>query len=266
MATTTLAHTSISRWRKWRWFLLLPMAMVIALAGIAGWFYILAHSSLPQVAGTLRVSGVSRPVTVSHDKYGVPHINAENVPDMLFAQGYVTAQDRFWQMDMTRRFAAGELSEILGAAYVKTDREQRILSLRQVAERSVARLAANERGHLEAYTRGVNAYLDDNRHRLPIEFRLLRYSPRPWSAVDSYLVGASMAQMLSHDLFASELTREKIVQRIGPELAAGIYPNTSWRDRPPGSSGPHAARGVDFLYPERFRASGSDEGPLPPKA
>src|SRR5262245_9930868 len=127
MATTTLAHTSISRWKKWRWFLLLPMAFVIAVAGIASWFYFLARSSLPQVDGTLRVSGISRPVTVIRDGYGVPHINAENLRDLLFAQGYVTAQDRFWQMDMTRRFAAGELSEILGKDYIKTDREQRIL-------------------------------------------------------------------------------------------------------------------------------------------
>src|SRR5262249_12749263 len=229
----------------------------------------LARLSLPQLDGTLRVNGLARPVTVIRDAYGVPHIRGENLKDVLFAQGYVTGQDRFWQMDMTRRFAAGELAEILGSDLTKTDRAPRILSLGQVAEGRGARLTAEERGDLDAYVRGVNAWLQDNRHRLPIEFRVLRYSPRPWSAVDSYLVGASMAQMLSHDLFASELTREKIVQRIGPELAAGIYPNTSWRDRPPGGPGPHAAttsRGVDFLYPERFRASGSDEGPLPPKA
>ncbi|MCI0349368.1 MAG: penicillin acylase family protein, partial [Acidobacteriales bacterium] len=264
MATTTLARTSISRWRKWRW-LLLPVAALVAVAAIAGGLYFLARASLPQLDGAVNLAGLARPVTVSRDGYGVPHIRAENLKDLLFAQGYVTAQDRFWQMDMTRRFAAGELSEVLGRAYIKTDRAQRILSLRQVAERSAARLSATERVYLEAYVRGVNAYLNDYRDRLPLEFRVLRYSPRPWTVEDSFLVGASMAQTLSHDQFESELVREKIVRRIGPELAADIYPNTSWRDRPPGISARKALtlRGVDFLYPERFRVSESDEGSLP---
>lgn len=266
MATTTLAPSRVSRWKRWRWFLLLPIALVLAIGAIAVGVYFLARASLPQVDGVAKVAGLTRPGTVTRDTYGVPHIQAENLSDLLFAQGYITAQDRFWQMDMTRRFAGGELAEVLGQDYVKTDREQRILSLRQVAERSVAHLSPAERTHLEAYVRGVNAYLQDYRHRLPIEFRVLRYSPRPWTMADSFLVGSSMAQTLSHDLFESELSREKIVRRIGPELAADIYPNTSWRDRPPGTSGARKAltlKGVDFLYPERFRVSESDEGSLP---
>src|SRR5919204_2308380 len=151
MATSTLAHTKVSRWKKWRWFLLVPSALVLAIAAIAGWFYFLARASLPQVDGAVKVAGLARPVTVTRDSYGVPHIQAESLTDLLFAQGYVTAQDRFWQMDMTRRFAAGELAEVLGKEFVRTDREQRILSLRQVAEHSVARLSANERLNLEAY-------------------------------------------------------------------------------------------------------------------
>ena len=275
MATTTLAPTKISHWKRWRWVLLLPIALVIAMAVLAAWFYFLARASLPQVDGVAKVAGLAQQVTVIRDGYGVPHIQAENLPDLLFAQGYVTAQDRFWQMDMTRRFAAGELAEALGKDFVKTDREQRILSLRQVAERSVASLSPTDRAQLEAYVRGVNAYLADYRNRLPMEFRILRYSPRPWAMVDSFLVGASMAQNLSHDLFESELSREKIVRRIRPELAADIYPNTSWRDRPPGSpssfgsSGKltsRAQRGIRSLYPEPFRGSGSGEGSLPSAA
>src|SRR5262249_17945087 len=126
MATTTLAPTRVSRWKKWRWFLLLPSAMLVAVAALAIWFYALARLSLPQLDGTLRVNGLARPVTVIRDAYGVPHIRGENLKDVLFAQGYVTGQDRFWQMDMTRRFAAGELAEILGSDLTKTDREQRI--------------------------------------------------------------------------------------------------------------------------------------------
>ena len=250
MATTTLAPTRVSRWKRWRWVLLLPISLVTAIVALAAWFYFLARAFLPQVDGVAKVAGLARPVNVMRDGYGVPHIQAENLTDLLFAQGYVTAQDRFWQMDMTRRFAAGELAEALGKDYVKTDREQRILSLSQVAERSVAHLSPTERAHLEAYVHGVNAYLEDYRYRLPIEFRVLRYSPRPWTMVDSFLVGASMAQTLSHDLFESELSREKIVRRIGPELAADIYPNSSWRARPPGEtakrSGSEKQAGASF--------------------
>jgi penicillin amidase len=236
MATATLARTAISSWKKWRWLLLFPAAALLVFVVISAWFYWLTRASLPQLEGAIKIAGLHAPVTVTRDAYGVPHIKAETVEDLLFAQGYITAQDRLWQMDMSRRFAAGELAEVLGGNFVRTDREQRILSLRQIAERSAARLNSEEHHQLDAYVRGVNAYIENQQGKLPIEFRVLRYSPRPWTTVDTFLVGASMAQMLNHDLFETELTRERIVARIGPEMAAAIYPNRSWRDRLPGNS------------------------------
>src|SRR6184192_2037261 len=113
--------------------LLVVTATVVAAAGF-GWIYLSARAVLPQLDGSTRLSGLSAPVSVLRDAQGVPHIRAQNMSDLLFAQGYVTAQDRLWQLDITRRFAAGELSEILGPDLIRHDREQRILMLPAVAE------------------------------------------------------------------------------------------------------------------------------------
>src|SRR5579863_8154778 len=106
------------------------------------WFYRAVRASLPQRDGTVRLTGLTAPVIVSYDNLGVPNISAANLTDLFFAQGYVTAQDRLWQMDMMRRFASGDLAVILGPEYVKYDREQRILGLRQVAQGSAAAMDA----------------------------------------------------------------------------------------------------------------------------
>ena len=112
------------------------------------------------------------------------------------AQGYVTAQDRLWQMDMARRSASGELSELLGSRTVDHDRVQRVLQMRQTAERMAASLPERERIYFDAYARGVNAYIERHREHLPAEFRLLAYSPRPWRVADSVVIGLSMVQTL----------------------------------------------------------------------
>lgn len=235
MATASRTPSRVRRRSTWRWLRFFFVTTLLAVIALLGWAYFVARASLPQLDGSIAVAGLKQPVTVTRDHYGVPHITAENIEDLLFAQAYVTAQDRLWQMDMARRFAAGELSEVLGSGFIKTDRKQRILSLRQVAERSAAHLSEKHRPQLEAYVRGVNAYIEAHRNNLPIEFRVLRYSPRPWTVTDTFLVGASMAQILNHDILESELVREKIVARIGPQLAADIYPNRSSRDRVPGA-------------------------------
>ena len=101
--------------------------LLLAFLGFDYWFYRAVKASLPQRDGTMRLAGLTAPVIVTYDSLGVPNIAASNLPDLLFAQGYITAQDRLWQMDMTRRFASGDLAVMLGPKYVKYDREQRIL-------------------------------------------------------------------------------------------------------------------------------------------
>ena len=199
------------------------------------WFYRAVQAALPQVDGTIRLSGLASAVTVTYDALGVPNIAAANLPDLFFAQGYVTAQDRLWQMDMTRRYASGDLAAVLGPEYVKLDREHRILGLRQVAERNAANMDMAQRAHFEAYAAGVNAYIAQHQKTLPLEFRFLTYFPHVWTVEDSVLVGLSMTEFLNHGLYKDELEKEKVLAKLGPELTADLFVNSSWRDRPPGT-------------------------------
>jgi penicillin amidase len=210
---------------------LLLTALIVAI----WWLYSIAHSALPQLDGSVSVPGISSKVRVVRDAQGVPTIEAATLEDLFFAQGYVTAQDRLWQMDILRRAAAGELSEVIGEATVKMDREQRILGLRVAAEAAEKNISARDRAYFDAYARGVNAFLDSHRDRRSLEFRLLKYTPRPWTVTDSLLVGAHMVQYLNHYSYARALERERILAKLGPELTADLYVNSSWRDRPPGN-------------------------------
>src|SRR6202140_1529201 len=212
---------------------LILLVLLVAIVGAAAWAYWIARSALPQLDGSVAVPGISSKVRVVRDERGVPTIEAATLEDLFFAQGYVTAQDRLWQMDMMRRAAAGELSEIIGEATVKMDREQRILGLRLAAEAAEKNISARDRAYFEAYARGVNAFLESHRDRLSLEFRLLKYTPRPWTVTDSLLVGARMVQDLNHYSYERALTREKVLAKLGPELTADLYVNSSWRDRPP---------------------------------
>src|ERR1022692_1268844 len=141
-------------------------AILLAVLGIGAWFYSMARSALPQLDGGLRVAGLSARVTVVRDAHGAPTIDAANFDDLFFAQGYVTAQDRLFQMDGMRRFAAGELAEVFGSDYLEHDRQQRILGMRVVARKTVETATAEDRSHFEAYAQGVNAYMEAHGNRL----------------------------------------------------------------------------------------------------
>jgi penicillin amidase len=181
----------------------------------------------------LQISGLSAPVTVTRDGHGVPTIEAATLEDLFFAQGYVTAQDRLWQMDVMRRFGGGELSEILGEDLLKLDREQRILGLRAAAKKSLEISSPRDRGFYEAYARGVNAFIGAHGSKLPIEFRILGYEPKPWLPEDSVVVANSMVKDLNYHYFYDALAHEKILAKLGPELTADLFVNRSWHDRPP---------------------------------
>ena len=234
MTTPTLSPPA-SRARSRLGSLLKTLLILFALSGIAlcGYFYYAALLALPRLDGPVRVPGLSASVKVTRDEHGVPTIDAANLEDLFFAQGYVTAQDRLWQMDAMRRFAAGELAEVLGPSQLQHDREQRILGLRDVARRSLQQYSARDRSYVDAYTRGVNAYIQERGDSLPLEFRILRYKPAPWTAEDAVLMGASMVQNLNHGAYLSALEKEKFLARLGPELTGDLFINSSWHDRPP---------------------------------
>ena len=216
-----------------RFVLWLLAGLLLFVAGLAAYAFYVAHAALPRLDGALPVSGLTAPVTVTRDTHGVPTIDASSLADLFFAQGYVTAQDRMWQMDIMRRFGGGELSEILGPETLKVDREQRILGLRAAAKKSIGMATPRDRGFFEAYARGVNAYIQEHRQHLPIEFRILGYEPSPWTPDDSVVIANVMVKDLNYHYFFDALAREKILAKLGPELAGDLYVNRSWHDRPP---------------------------------
>lgn len=234
---TTVATSSARRTLSplIRLVLIVIAVVLLATLGVGMWFYGAARAALPQLDGSVSVPGLSTPVQVVRDQQGVPHIRAHSLDDLFFAQGYVTAQDRLWQMDLSRRYAAGELSEVFGSVALAHDRQQRILGFRHLAENSVQYLTETDKHYLEDYARGVNAYIAQQQQSktLPLEFRILRYRPRPWTVTDSLLVGVNMAQMLNYYWVSETLAREKVANKVGPELAAELFPNLTWRDHPP---------------------------------
>jgi penicillin amidase len=140
-------------------------------------------------------------------------------------------------MDMTRRYASGDLAVVLGPDFVAVDREQRILGLRQVAEKAAATMDPVQRAQFQAYANGVNAYIAEHSKTLPMEFRFLIYSPHVWTVEDSMLVGLSLVEFLNHGYYREILVKEKALQKLGPELTAELFVNSSWRDHPPGAEG-----------------------------
>jgi penicillin amidase len=220
--------------------IVLLVLLVLAVAGFfVGRYQIRKgmRANLPQVDGSISVLGLSAPVTIKRDAQGVPHIHAHSMDDLLFAQGYVTAQDRLWQMDMLRRHAAGRLAEILGRQMLEQDRLERTLQLRAAADRAFAALPADQKHWLEVYARGVNTSIADQHDHLPIEFRLLGYTPGAWSPRDSLLVELAMFQDLTNG-FPEKLQHEALASKLPPELIADLYPTGSWRDHEPGQPVP----------------------------
>lgn len=211
--------------RVTRWIGYTALVLVALLLLAAGGGYAFARRSLPQVSGELVLPGLRAPVTVYRDKWGVPHIEAQNEHDLYMAQGYVVAQDRLFQMDLTRRAAAGRLSEVIGPSQLETDKFFRALNLRRAAEASVAAYQPWARELLEAYAAGVNAFIAEAtaQKRLPIEFTLLGYVPEPWSPVDSALIGKIMAYDLGGN-FEAEVYRLQLRNQVGPELADQLMP------------------------------------------
>jgi penicillin G amidase len=234
MGTVAQASTPAARRSSFGSILLWLLFVVLAIVtGVLAYTDYVARTALPQLNGRLQLSGVAAPVTVIRDVHGVPTIEAVTLEDLFFAQGFVTAQDRLWQMDVMRRFASGELSEVLGEDTLKIDREQRILGLRAAAKKSLEMASPRDRTFFDAYARGVNAYIASYANHLPIEFRILRYAPKPWQAEDSIVIANQMVKDLNYQYFLDALAREKILTKLGPELTADLYVNRSWHDRPP---------------------------------
>jgi penicillin amidase len=209
----------------------LLILLLLIIVGGGGWLYWRVRASLPQLEGAIQVAGLSAPVEVLRDAHGVPHLRASSLQDLFFAQGYVTAQDRLWQMDLSRRLAEGELSEVFGERTLRLDLENRTLGFRQVSQRALAELSPEARAPLTAYANGVNAFIASHRDRLPLEFRLLNYQPRPWGESDSLGVALNLVKTLN-TTWRTDLMRERIGAKLGPDLSADLFPDRSPLDEP----------------------------------
>ena len=162
------------------------LILIVILAGVGMWF---VRRPWPQVSGTVVVSELIAPVEIIRDEWGVPNIYAQNEHDLFFAQGYVHAQDRLWQMEFNRRIGNGTLSAAAGEATLDTDRFLRTIGLRRAAERDWSLMDDDTRTILEDYAAGVNAYIATHRDRLPLEFTILGLDPVPWTPIDTLAWG-----------------------------------------------------------------------------
>lgn len=204
---------------------------ILALAGATYWY---AWRPVPRDSGAL-AAPVGKAARVERDTLGVPHIVAETLEDLFFAQGFAAAQDRFWQMESMRRLAAGELAEIAGPAALESDREFRRLRLSRLAEAKARGIAGEDRAVLAAYARGVNFYLETYAGRLPLEITLLGYTPRPWRIEDTMLIGLTMQQQLS-STYKHDLAREAMYVKGDPAKIAQLFPARTGSEHQPGSN------------------------------
>jgi penicillin amidase len=205
---------------------------LLALVAVA--IYWFAWRPLPQTSGEI-AAPISAKAGIVRDALGVPHIQAASWKDAIFLQGYATAQDRLWQMDALRRLAAGELSEVVGPRALDADRDARRLRMRRMAEEHARTLPDADRAVLAAYARGVNYFIVTHLTRLPLEFTLLRYDPRPWSIVDSILAGLQMHRNLT-TTWRDEVEKQSMLAGGDPAKVNFLFPSRSGREIQPGSN------------------------------
>jgi penicillin G amidase len=188
----------------------------------------ISRTRLPRPDGVVRLKGPGAPVEILTDRWHIPHIFAKTRLDALFAQGYLHAQERLWQMDVSRRLVFGRLSEIVGAFALDTDRTMRTLGFRQVVDAEVEATEEPFCSLLKAYRDGVNAWMEKAvaSRKLPVEFSLLGYRPDPWEIGDTFSIAKMMGWTLAGN-WRSEFLRGRIIERLGEEKAAALQIDAS---------------------------------------
>ncbi len=208
--------------------IILTVLVVIAIIlGGAGIY--LVRSSFPQTKGEVKLSGLDSPVDIYRDSDGIPQIYAQTTHDLFYAQGYVHAQDRFYQMDFWRHLGAGRLSEMFGKKQVDTDIFLRTLGWERVSQQELSQMASDERALLQAYADGVNAYLADHKgSALSLEYAILKltsrgYSPEPWQPLNTITWGKVMAYDLGGN-FGSEIEHAVLLKTLTPQQISELFP------------------------------------------
>lgn len=185
------------------------------------------------VEGSLQLAGLQDEVTIEYDELGIPHIFANNDHDLYLAQGYVTAKDRLWQMEFQTHYAAGRLTEIVGEKALESDKYNRRMGAVYGAEKSLAGMMEDPQSKiaLEAYSEGVNAYIDQLKVRtLPVEYKLLGYQPERWTPIKSALFLKNMSFVLASG--TDDLRMTNILRKYGREVAEELFPNYPFEESP----------------------------------
>ena len=235
---------------RWAVYTVIGLVLLLVLLAFAGATTV--RRSWPETEGTVRLLGLDGPVDVLRDRRGIPQIYADTPRDLFRAQGYVQAQDRFWQMDYRRHLTAGRLSELLGEDALEADMMVRSMGWRRVAQRELDLLAPETRAHLEAFSAGVNDYLAGRGPvRLSLEYAVLGlggvdYQPEPWEPVDSLAWLKAMAWDLRGNM-QDEMDRARLAVDRSPEQIAELYPPYPYDEHDPitryiRASSPGAAR------------------------
>ncbi len=236
--------------RATRLLRLLNLSIAVLLIAVLAAVYWKGWRALPEVSGQI-AAPISAEAWIARDALGVPHIQAASWEDAIFLEGYAMAQDRLWQMDGMRRRASGELAEIAGPLAVESDQEARRMNLRRIAEVQEHSLQPAERALFAAFARGINEFIQTHRGRLPVEFALLRYDPRPWSVRDSLLAGLEMYRTLTNS-WRSELLKQKMIETGDRRKVEFLFPMRAGNEAQPGSNawavaGSRAASGKPIL-------------------
>ncbi|HEU0218399.1 MAG TPA: penicillin acylase family protein [Stellaceae bacterium] len=208
-------------WRALGWGV---AGVLVVLLVITGGGFLVLRTSLPATAGRITVAGLHGEVTIARDADGIPTITAQNDDDVSFGLGYAHAQDRLFQMELQRRYGAGRLAELFGAAAVPVDTQMRVLGLYRAAEAAFPKLSPAVRSGIEAYGAGVNAYIATRGLALPPEFLMLRFSPEPWKPADTLIWGKLMDFQLGGN-YRGELLRARLAQTVSAEDMAFLYPD-----------------------------------------
>lgn len=223
--------------------MVLAVLLVALLVGLSFASLTTIRKSFPDTTGEVRLNGLNGTVEIKRDGHGIPHLFADDSADLFFAQGYVQAQDRFYEMDHRRHVTAGRLSELVGESGLETDEFVRTLGWRDIAEQEWDQLGSGARSHLEAYTRGVNAYIDGKSgSELSLEYSVLSltrpdYRPEPWTPVDSVAWVRAMAGDLRSTM-VDEIDRTTAARQMSKDQVEELYPD------PPGGEPPADARAV----------------------
>ncbi|WP_030673656.1 penicillin acylase family protein [Streptomyces sp. NRRL B-1347] len=248
--------------KKGRRARLIVILLVLAVVGGIGfgayWSISTVRASFPQTKGTIDLKGLKGPVDVKRDGNGIPQIYADSPEDLFMAQGFVQAQDRFWEMDVRRHMTSGRLSEMFGKSQVKTDEFLRTLGWHRVAKKEYdSKLSPETKKYLQAYAKGVNAYLDGKEGKeISLEYAALEfendYKPQKWTPVDSVAWLKAMAWDLRGNM-QDEIDRSLMTSRLGPSQIKDLYP-----DYPYDRNKPIVQEGAYDAATKKFSGDASD--------